>query len=94
MGLETPHNDLIEAHLRIVPKIAGKIAWKRFPKSFGIWAKEARANIDRVGLVYELTAMGNLGLFIAAKRFNPNSKTAFSTYAKFLDQEVYPTLPR
>jgi hypothetical protein len=37
--LETRKDGLIEAHLRIVPKIAGRIAWKRCPKSFGIWAR-------------------------------------------------------
>ena len=32
--------ELIESHLHILRPIAGRIAWKRCPKSFGIWAKE------------------------------------------------------
>lgn len=74
---------LIERHLSIVPKIAGQIAWKRCPKSLGVWAKEAAPNQSHVGLVYELTAFGNLGLFIAADRYEASLGFAFRTYANF-----------
>jgi DNA-directed RNA polymerase sigma subunit (sigma70/sigma32) len=70
--------ELIERHLRIVPAIAGRIAWKRCPGSFGVWAKEAQPSLSHVGLVYELTALGNLALFIAADRYDPKSGRAFS----------------
>jgi hypothetical protein len=73
-------DELIEKHLRIVGPIAGQIAWRRAPHSFGIWSKEYSPNLSHVGLVHELTAMGNLGLFIAADRYDP-TKGAFSTYA-------------
>jgi DNA-directed RNA polymerase, sigma subunit (sigma70/sigma32) len=75
--------ELIEKHLRIVGPIAGQIAWRRTPHSFGIWAKECQPNLSHVGLVHELTAMGNLVLFIAADRYDPESGWAFSTYANF-----------
>jgi hypothetical protein len=86
-------DELIEKHLRIVGPIAGQIAWKRTAHSFGIWSKECQPNLSHVGLVHELTAMGNLGLFIAADRYDP-TKGAFSTYRQPLDQEVHPPLSR
>jgi hypothetical protein len=76
-------DELIERHLRILGPIAGQIAWKRCPKSFGIWVKECQANLSHVGLVHELAAFGVFGLVIAADRYAPNSGRAFSTYANF-----------
>jgi hypothetical protein len=94
-------DELIERHLRILGRIAGRIAWKRCPKSFGIWSKEAQDNLSHVGLVYELRAFGTLGLFVAAERFNPELG-AFSTCAndwakKFVRlylEEIIGTVPR
>jgi hypothetical protein len=83
VGPDAGKLELIEAHLRIVPDIAGRIAWRRCPYSFGIWANEAKPTLSHVGLVYELTAMGNLGLLIAADRFDRESGWAFSTYANY-----------
>lgn len=80
--LGASRDELIEKHLRIVGPIAGQIAWRRTPHSFGIWAKECQPNLSHVGLVHELTAMGNLVLFIAADRYNPETG-AFSTYANY-----------
>jgi Sigma-70 region 2 len=80
--LGASRDELIERHLRIVGPIAGQIAWKRTPHSFGIWAKESPI-LRHVGLVHELTAIGNLALFIAADRYDPKSGKAFSTYANF-----------
>ena len=91
--LGTSRDVLIERHLRIVGRIAGQIAWRRTPHSFGIWAKECQPNLSHVGLVYELTAFGVLGLIIAAERYRAAKGWAFSTYANFY-QEVRPALPR
>jgi hypothetical protein len=74
-------DELIVHHLRIVGDIAGQIAWKRCPKSFGIWRNEAAPHLSLVGLVYELSAIGTLAMFIAADRYS--GKGAFSTYANF-----------
>jgi hypothetical protein len=74
---------LVERHLRILGDIAGRIAWKRCPKSCGIWAKEAAPHLSHVGLVHELAAFGVFGLLIAADRYKPDSGWAFSTYANF-----------
>ena len=74
-------DELIEHHLRVVGDIAGQIAWKRCPKSFGIWSKEAQPSLSHVGLVYELSAFATLAMFIAADRYS--GKGAFSTYANF-----------
>jgi hypothetical protein len=81
VGPGATRDELIERHLRIVGPIAGQIAWLQTPHSFGIWAKESHQS--HVGLVHELTAIGNLALFIAADRYNPKSGKAFSTYANF-----------
>jgi DNA-directed RNA polymerase sigma subunit (sigma70/sigma32) len=85
-------DELIERHLRIVGPIAGKIAWRRTPHSFGIWAKECAPHLSHVGLVHELTAMGNLALFVAADRYHPK-KGAFSTYANHWIKKVPLALP-
>ena len=79
--VELGAHELIEQHLGILRPIAGKIAWKRCPKSCGIWVKEAA--LSHVGLVHELAAFGVFGLFIAADRYKPDSGWAFSTYANF-----------
>jgi hypothetical protein len=76
-------DELIERHLRILGPIAGHIAWKRCPKSFGMWSKECQPNLSHVGLVYELAAFDVFGLFIAADRYRPESGRAFATYANF-----------
>ena len=80
--------ELIESHLHILRPIAGRIAWKRCPKSFGIWAKEGPGPIGMprtslVHLVYELAAFGAFGLILAADRYNPKSGNAFITYANY-----------
>jgi len=49
--LGASRDELIEKHLRIVGPIAGQIAWRRSPHSFGIWAKECQPNLSHVGLV-------------------------------------------
>ena len=59
-------DELIQGHLRIVGRIAGQIAWKRCPKSFGIWAKECAPHLSHVDLVHELTAFGVFGVRIGA----------------------------
>jgi hypothetical protein len=76
-----PIANLIERHLPIVGNIAGQIAWKRCPKSFGIWAKEASPHLSHVALVHELAAIGNMAMFIAEQRYDPKTGYAFSTYA-------------
>jgi hypothetical protein len=81
--LRASRDELIERHLRIVGPIAGKIAWKRTPHSFGIWARESDPSESHVSMVHELTAMGNFVLFVAADRYNPYSGYAFSTYANY-----------
>ena len=75
--------ELIESHLHILGPIAGQIAWKRCPKSFGIWAKECQPSLSHIGLVHELAAFGVLGLIVAADRYKPRSGNAFITYANF-----------
>jgi hypothetical protein len=76
-------DELIERHLHILGPIAGQIAWKRCPKSCGVWSKEAAPHLSHVGLVYELAAFGVFGLLIAADRYKPDSGWAFSTYANY-----------
>ena len=99
--LGASRDELIERHLRIVGPIAGQIAWKRRPKSFGIWSKEAADHLSHVALVHELAAFGVFGLFIAAARYD-RKKGAFSTYAnrwikKFIRlylEEIIAIVPR
>ena len=92
---------LVEAHLGILRPIAGRIAYKRAPHSFGIWSKESN-RAPHVSLVHELAAFGVFGLLIAADRFEPEQGRAFSTYAnywckKFIRlylEELIGTVPR
>jgi len=84
--VQASRDDLIERHLRIVAPIAGKLAWQRCPnplRCFGIWGRECLPSLSHIGLIHELTAVGTLGLFIAADRFDPEYGQAFSTYADY-----------
>ena len=81
--LGATRDELIQQHLGILRPIAGRIAWRRCPKSCGIWSKEAAPHLSHVGLVHELAAFGVFGLLIAADRYKPDSGWAFSTYANF-----------
>ena len=72
---------LIECHLRIVGPIAGQIARKRFPATFGA-VRNPHARDGHDDLVHELIATGNLGLFEAVDHFKPEAGR-FSTIANF-----------
>ena len=70
---------LVEAHLRIVLKIAGQIAHRRFPTKFG--ANQA-ARDGQNDIIHELAATGVLGLIEAVEHWDPE-KGAFSTIANY-----------
>ena len=74
-------DDLIESHLRIVGPIAGQIARRRFPATFGM-VDNPHAKDGHEDLIHELIATGNLGLFEAVEHFDPGLG-AFSTIANF-----------
>ena len=78
-GAEFHRNILIESCLRIVGPIAGQIAKRRFPATFG---PNPHASDGHADLVHELIATGNLGLFEAANHFKPDAGR-FSTIANF-----------
>ena len=81
LGSEVCRNILIECHLRIVGPIAGQIARKRFPATFGA-VPNPHAKDGHADLIHELIATGNLGLFEAANHFKPEAGR-FSTIANF-----------
>jgi RNA polymerase sigma factor (sigma-70 family) len=80
-GCEFCRNVLIECHLRIVGPIAGQIARRRFPSTFGS-VPNSHARDGHADLVHELIATGNLGLFEAVDHFKPEAGR-LSTIANF-----------
>ena len=82
---EKAREEIIEAHLRMVPPIARNAAYKAgFQPNYNMMAGTAKwtAEVGFDEVISDLTAAGNLGLMLAVDGYRLGKGAKFNTYAR------------